>query len=93
MQSMTDDMTRSARQREWQLLQATTFEALLTALTEGLRASHDLAYCSLVLCDPDHDIHHLLLANGTPAESFDSLVMVDSLSGLAPQYIALSRPW
>ena len=90
---MTEDTKRCARQRELKLLQAATFEALLNALTEGLRASFDLAYCSLVLCDPDHDIHHLLLANGTPAESFDNLVMVESLSGLAPQYIALSRPW
>ena len=90
---MTGDNIRCARQRELQLLRAPTFEALLEALTEGLRASYDLAYCSLVLCDPDHDIRHLLLANGTPAESFDNLIMVESLSGLAPQYIALSRPW
>ncbi len=53
---------RGARQRELQLLRAATFEALLEALTEGLRASYDLAYCSLVLCDPDNDIRHLLLA-------------------------------
>ena len=84
---------RCARQRELQLLRAATFDALLEALTEGLRASLDLIYCSLVLCDPDHDIRHLLLANGTPAESFDNLIMLESLSGRAPQYIALSRPW
>jgi diguanylate cyclase (GGDEF)-like protein len=90
---MTGDNMRGARQRELQLLRATTFEALLEALTEGLRASYDLAYCNLVLCDPDNDIRHLLLANGTPAESFDNLAMVESLSGLAPQYIALRRPW
>ena len=90
---MTDDIMRCARQRELKLLRAATFEALLVALTEGLRASYDLEYCNLVLCDPDHDIRHLLLANGTPAEAFDNLVMVESLSGMAPQYIALSRPW
>jgi two-component system cell cycle response regulator len=84
---------QGVRKRELQLLQAATLDALLEALTEGLRASYDLSYCSLVLCDPDHDIRHLLLANGTPAESFDNLIMMESLSGVAPQYIALSRPW
>ena len=93
MQSLAGDVVQGARQRELQLLQAATLDALLKALTEGLRASCDLSYCSLVLCDPDHDIRHLLLANGTPATSFDNLIMNESLSGLAPQYIALSRPW
>ena len=46
-----------------------------------------------MLCDPDHDIRHLLLANGTPAASFDNLIMVESMSGMAPQYMALNRPW
>ena len=93
MQSVTGDITRCARQRELRLLRAATFGRLLVALTEGLQASYELSYCSLVLCDPDHDIRHLLLANGTPTESFDNLIMVESLSGVAPQYIALSRPW
>jgi len=48
---MTEDIMRCARQRELKLLQAATFEALLTALTEGPRASYVLAFCSLVLCD------------------------------------------
>ena len=59
----------------------------------GLRESYRLKYVSVVLCDPDHDIRHLLLASGTPAESFPRLVMVESLTGLAPQYVALCRPW
>jgi diguanylate cyclase (GGDEF)-like protein len=46
-----------------------------------------------VLCDPNHDIRHLLLAAGTPAESFEGLLMVESLTGLAPQYVALRQPW
>ncbi len=93
MQAATGDIMLNARQRELQLLQTATIDGLLEVLTEGLRASWGLAYCSLVLCDPDHDIRRLLLANGTPAENFDNLIMVDALSGLAPQYIALSRPW
>ena len=33
------------------------------------------------------------LANDTPATDFPALVMVESMSGLAPQYIALRKPW
>ena len=58
-----------------------------------MRASYRLQHVSVVLCDPDHDIRHLLLAAGTPAESFDSLLMVESLTGFAPQYVALRQPW
>lgn len=89
----SDTPTDHARRRELQLLEAPTIEALIVALTDGLKAAYDLFYGSVVLCDPDHDIRHLLRANGTPAEDFDNLVIVASLSGLAPQYVALNRPW
>ncbi len=88
-----DEKMRRTQQRELRLLQAETLDALLFALIDGLRVSYGLEYVSLVLCDPDHDIRHLLLANGTPAEDFSNLVMVESMSGLAPQYIALREPW
>ena len=32
------------------------------------KTSYGLPYVSVVLCDPDHDIRHLMLAAGTPAE-------------------------
>ena len=67
--------------------------SLFEELIGGLRESFELEYVSVVLCDPDHDIRHLLLASGTPAESFPYLLMVESLTGLAPQYVALRRPW
>jgi diguanylate cyclase (GGDEF)-like protein len=38
-------------------------------------------------------VRHLLLAAGTPADGFDGLLMVESLTGLAPQYVALRQPW
>lgn len=79
--------------RELRLLQAETLDALIYALTEGLRVSYSLEYVSLVLCDPDHDVRHLLLANGTPVEDFENLLIVESMTGLAPQFITLQRPW
>ena len=88
-----EEKMRRTQRRELQLLQAETLDTLIKALTTGMRVSYGVEYVSLVLCDADHDIRHLLLANGTPPEDFADLVMVESMSGLAPQYIALSQPW
>lgn len=88
-----DDKMQRTQQRELRLLQSEDLESLIGALTEGLQASYGLEYVSVVLCDSDHDIRHLLLANGTPVEGFSNLLMVESLAGLAPQYIALHQPW
>ena len=88
-----DEKMRRTHRRELSLLQAETLDTLIFELTDGLRLSYGVEYVSLVLCDPDHDVRHLLLANGTPAEGFDHLVMVESMSALAPQYIALRQPW
>ncbi|MCH9694609.1 MAG: sensor domain-containing diguanylate cyclase [Gammaproteobacteria bacterium] len=88
-----DKKMQLTHQREMQLLQADDLGSLFAALISGLRKSYGLEYVSVVLCDPDHDIRHLLLASGTPAEHFPDLKMVESLAGLAPQYIALHQPW
>ncbi len=88
-----EEKMRRTQRRELDLLQAETLDTLICALTDGLRVSYGVEYVSLVICDADHDVRHLLLANGTPPEAFPDLVIVESLSGLAPQYIALSKPW
>ena len=88
-----DEIMRRSQGRELRLLQAESLDALVHTLIDGLRVSYGVDYVSVVLCDPDHDIRHLLLANGTPAEEFRDLMVVESMSGLAPQYIALQQPW
>ena len=88
-----DDKLRRSQQRELRLLQSHDLGALFRELIDGLRASYGLQYVSVVLSDPDYDICHLMMANGTPAESFPNLLMVESVAGLAPQYIALHAPW
>lgn len=88
-----DEKMRRTQQREMKLLEANDLDSLIAALVDGLRTSYGLEYVSVVLCDPDHDIRHLLLANGTPTEEFPTLLVVESLTGRAPQYIALHRPW
>lgn len=88
-----EEIMHRSHRRELRLLQAETLDALIFAMTDGLRVSYGLEHVSLVLCDPDHDIRHLLTANGTPAEGFDNLLIVESMTGLAPQYTALRQPW
>ena len=88
-----DAKMHRTQQRELRLLHSEDLPTLLHELIDGLQRNHELQQVTVVLCDPDHDIRHLLLAAGTPAESFDGLLMVESLSGLAPQYVALRQPW
>jgi diguanylate cyclase (GGDEF)-like protein len=86
-----DEKLRCSQQRELQLLQAPGLDSLLHEMTGGLRDSFDLQSVSVVLLDPGHDIRHLLLA--TDVDRDPALILVDTLRGLAPQYIALRRPW
>lgn len=88
-----ENKMRRSQSRELGLLQAEDLEALFEELTSGLRASYGLQYVSVVLCDPDHDIRHLMLAAGSPAQEIEGLLMIESLIGLAPQYVALQQPW
>ncbi len=99
LEALKDEVRRNEQKmqrsqaREMRLLEADSIAALFQEMIDGLRRSYDLPYVSVVLCDPDHDVRHLMLAAGTPAESFGHLLMVESLTGLAPQYIALRSPW
>ena len=88
-----DAKMHRTQQRELRMLHAEDLQTLIKELTSGLKTSYELQQVSVVLCDPDHDVRHLLLAAGTPAESFAGLLMVESLTGLAPQYVALRQPW
>lgn len=84
---------RRSQQREMRLLQADDMPSLFFELTEGMRLSYGLQQVTLVMCDPDHDVRHLLLAAGTPADSIAGVTFVETISGLSPQYVNLRRPW
>lgn len=84
---------RRSQQRELRLLQAEDMPSLFHELTEGMRLSYGLQQVTLVLCDPDHDVRHLLLASGTPADTLAGVTFVETISGQAPQYVNLRRPW
>ncbi|MEM1174081.1 MAG: sensor domain-containing diguanylate cyclase [Pseudomonadota bacterium] len=88
-----DEKFRQSQERELRLLQARDLTDLFHELIEGLRDSYQLEVVSVVMADPDHDIRHLLAGSGTSVESIEQLILVDSLHGLAPQYVALRNPW
>jgi diguanylate cyclase (GGDEF)-like protein len=81
------------QQRELKLLHAEDLQTLIHELTEGLESSFQLQQVTVVICDPGHDIRHLLLAAGSPAESIKGLLLVESLVGLTPNYPSLRRTW
>ncbi|MEO1204567.1 MAG: DUF484 family protein, partial [Pseudomonadota bacterium] len=88
-----DDKLRRAQRRELRLLKAQDLPALIAELTSGLCRDAGLQNVTLLLVDPEHDLRRLLAAAGTPAEAIDGLKVVDALTGLAPQYVALRGPW
>jgi len=91
--ALNEEKMRRSQRRELRLLQAEDIGALLQEMTAGLKASYELPYVSVVICDPDHDIRHLMLAAGTSVEDIEGLAIVESLTGMAPQYVALRQPW
>jgi two-component system, cell cycle response regulator len=84
---------KKTQTRELSLLRADSLAQLLRAMVEGLRESYSLDAISVVLLDPEHEIRHLLLANGERPDEFKQVFFVDSLVGLAPQLTALHKPW
>ena len=96
---LTDEAERNtnilqrSQQRELEFLNADNLGALFRQMLFGLKESYALDAVSVVLCDPDHDIRHLLIAGGANAEEFPGLQFTDALTGMAPQYVALRKPW
>ncbi|WP_405238148.1 GGDEF domain-containing protein [Lentisalinibacter orientalis] len=84
---------RRSRERELALLNAENLPELFRRLTGGLRESFDLPHVSVLLCDPDHEVRHLLIAAGTGPEELPDVALVDALTGIAPHYTTLRGPW
>ena len=88
-----ETILKKTQGRELSLLRADSLAQLLHAMVDGLRESYSLDAISVVLLDPEHEIRHLLLANGERPDEFKHVFFVDSLVGLAPQLTALHKPW
>ncbi|HEY5807696.1 MAG TPA: DUF484 family protein [Povalibacter sp.] len=81
------------QQRELELLKADTLAQLLEAICKGLLTSYGLESVTLLLCDPQHEIRHLLIADHLATSDFPQVIFVDSLVGLAPQFTTFHKPW
>lgn len=96
---LTEEVARNthilkrSQERELQLLEADDLQLLFERMSLGLARSYGLDAVTVVLCDPDHDVRHLLMAGGAGPDEPKELQLVDSLTGLTPQYVALREPW
>jgi uncharacterized protein YigA (DUF484 family) len=88
-----EEAWQRSQRREMELLEADTLATLLDRLTNGLRQSYQLAAATLVLADPDHEVRHLLMAQGQPLTQFPQVLFVDSVHAAVPQLAAGRRPW
>ncbi|MGH8221808.1 MAG: DUF484 family protein [Woeseiaceae bacterium] len=82
-----------SQEREMTMLGAGDLATLFRSMTAYLCESYDLRRVTVVVADPDHDVRHLLLGGGRQSAANPDLLFVDSLTGLAPQYVALQKPW
>lgn len=87
-----EDAWQRAHRREMSLLEAGSLGELLQRLSDGLRTSYRLPAATLALADPEHEIRHLLLAQGRRFDEYPDVLFVDSARALAPQ-LAAGAPW
>lgn len=88
-----ESILRRSQGRELALLNADSLTSLLQAMTAGLADSFGLNEVSLVLCDPQHEMRHLLIGSGTQLEELASVLFVDSMLGLTPLYATMNKTW
>jgi len=88
-----EGILHTSQERELALLQADDIRSLLRTMINTLATSYRLSQVTVVICDPDHDIRHLLVAGGSQPEDLPGLLFVDALVGFAPQYANLVSPW
>ncbi|MGH8263188.1 MAG: DUF484 family protein [Steroidobacteraceae bacterium] len=81
------------QERELALLRSDTLSELLRQLVDGLATSFEIPHVTVALWDPHHEIRHLLIGSGERLQDHPSVLFVDNLIGLAPQFASLHRPW
>lgn len=91
--SNNEAILRRSQERELALLNTDTLAGLLAALTRGLGDSFGLNNVSVVLCDPQHEIRHLLVGSGIQPDNIQGVMFVDSLVGLTPIFGSLRKTW
>lgn len=90
--SKNEAILRSSLSREMKLLEADSLGELLRLLTYGLERSYRLEAVSLSICDPYHEVRHLLWSDGISPDSIFGLRFVDGLKDLATKAVAFTEP-
>ena len=81
-----------AQKRELSLSDADSIVELFERLTTGLGDSFGIPACTVVLCDPEHEVRHLISeAKDQPVPP--GVLLVDRLDDLPGTYQALNKPW
>ncbi|HLS80320.1 MAG TPA: DUF484 family protein [Steroidobacter sp.] len=86
-------LLKRSQERELELLQAEGLGSLFETICQGLKTSYALECVTLLLWDPEHEVRHLLLADGMQVENFPQVIFTDSVIGMAPQFNSFHRPW
>ncbi|MBT8132641.1 MAG: sensor domain-containing diguanylate cyclase [Gammaproteobacteria bacterium] len=82
---------RRAQKRELSLLEADSLVELFDRMTNGLKESFGIPAVSLVMCDPHHEVRHLVTSlNHQPVPP--DVLLVDRLEFLPGVYNQLSEP-
>jgi diguanylate cyclase (GGDEF)-like protein len=84
---------QKSQERELELLSAGSLGDLLKILFRDLKTSYQLDAVVLALCDPQHEIRHLLWGDPIIEEHRREVLFVDRLAMLAPMAEGLERPW
>lgn len=83
---------KRAQKRELHLLEANSLLSLFEYLTTGLGDSYGIPSCTVVLCDPEHEVRHLLSALNNAAVP-PGVLLVDRLREIPGLYEGLTQPW
>lgn len=99
LQALTEEaakneaILRRSQKREMQLLEVEDLDDLLQLLVEGLVDEYDLAAVGLLLCDPQHEIRHILIGGGTLPDDVKGVRFLDSMAGVSPHFDDFDIPW
>ena len=88
-----ETILRRSQERELDLLKAESLPDLFARTVFGLAESCGLDAVTLVLCDPQHEVRHLLMSDRLHPDETPGVLFVDSLVGMAPQFASFNRPW
>lgn len=82
---------KRAQKRELTLLDADSLVDLFERLTTGLGDSFGIAACTVVLCDPQHELRHLMASAVGQTVPLD-VILVDRLLQISNLYAHLEKP-